>query len=119
MNSGPSPQGLSGRRLSHPATTLRRSKSGRGITRPWPRSGGPGVSRNSAQRGERTKARDGARGQGNCPSPDEYFRQLYCQALRIGWWKREEFVHAVMVTGHDANTLQILQMAVAEAGEEA
>jgi hypothetical protein len=53
----------------------------------------------------------------NCPSPDEYFRQLYSQALRIGWWKRAGFVHAVMVTGHDANTLQILQLAVAQAGE--
>ena len=53
---------------------------------------------------------------GDCPSLDEYFRQLYGQALRIGWWKREGFVHAVMVTGHDANTLQLLQLAVAEAG---
>ena len=24
----------------------------------------------------------------DCPSPDEYFRQLYYQALRIGWWQR-------------------------------
>jgi len=56
---------------------------------------------------------------GDCPSPDEYFRQLYCQALRIGWWKREGSVHAVMVTGHDANTLQLLQLAVAEARKEA
>jgi len=54
---------------------------------------------------------------GDCPSPDLYFWQLYCQALRIGWWKRDGFVNAVMVTGHDANTLQILQLAVAEAGE--
>ena len=52
---------------------------------------------------------------GDCPSPDEYFRHLHFQALRIGWWKREGFVHAVMVTGHDANTLQLLQLAVAEA----
>jgi hypothetical protein len=52
---------------------------------------------------------------GDCPSPDEYFRQFYCQALRIGWWKRAGFVHAIMVTGHDANTLQMLQLAVAEA----
>ena len=51
---------------------------------------------------------------GDCPSPDEYFRQLCQKALRIGWWKREGFVHAVMVTGHDANTLQILQLAVAQ-----
>jgi hypothetical protein len=57
--------------------------------------------------------------QGDCPSPDEYFRQLYGQALRIGWWKREGFVNAVMVTGHDANTLQIPQLAVAEARDEA
>jgi hypothetical protein len=57
--------------------------------------------------------------QGDCPSAEEYFRQLYCQALRIGWWKREGFVHAVMVTGHDANTLHILHLAVAEAREEA
>ena len=57
--------------------------------------------------------------QADCPSPDEYFRQLYCQALRIGWWKRERFVHAVLVTGHDANTLQILQLAVAEEREGA
>jgi hypothetical protein len=55
--------------------------------------------------------------QGDCPSADVYFRQLYCQALRIGWWKREGFVYAVMVTGHDANTLQILRLAVAEARE--
>ena len=54
----------------------------------------------------------------DCPSPDESFRQLYCQALRIGWWKRAGFVHAVMVTGHDANTFQILQVAVAKAKEE-
>jgi hypothetical protein len=52
-----------------------------------------------------------------CPSADEYFRQLYCQALRIGWWKREGFIHAIMVTGHDANTLQILRLAVVEARE--
>jgi hypothetical protein len=44
---------------------------------------------------------------------------LYYKALRIGWWKREGFVHAVIVTGHDANTLQILQLAVAEAREDA
>ena len=56
---------------------------------------------------------------GDCPSPDEDFRQLYYKALRIGWWKCEGFVHAVMVTGHDANTLQILQLAVAEAREDA
>ena len=56
---------------------------------------------------------------GDCPSPDDYFRQLYCQALRIGWWKREGFIHAVMLTGHDANTLQILRLGVAEAGREA
>ena len=56
---------------------------------------------------------------GDCPSPDLYFWQLYCQALRIGWWKRDGFVNAVMVTGHDANTLQILQLAVAEAREVA
>jgi hypothetical protein len=56
---------------------------------------------------------------GDCPSPDEYFRQLYYKALRIGWWKREGFVHAVIVTGHDANTLQILQLAVAEASKDA
>jgi hypothetical protein len=55
----------------------------------------------------------------DCPSSYDYFRQLYYKALRIGWWKRDGFVHAVMVTGHDANTLQILQMAVAEAREEA
>jgi hypothetical protein len=54
---------------------------------------------------------------GDCPSPDEYFRQLYGQALRIGWWKRAGFVHAVLVTGHDANTLQMLQLAVAETRE--
>jgi len=53
----------------------------------------------------------------DCPSPDEYFRQLYRQSLRIGWWKREGFVHALMVTGHDANTLQMLQLAVAAAGQ--
>ena len=52
---------------------------------------------------------------GDCPSPDLYFWQLYCQALRIGWWKRDGFVNAVMVTGHDANTLHILELAVAEA----
>jgi len=51
----------------------------------------------------------------DCPSPDESFRQLYTQSLRIGWWKREGFVHALMVTGHDANTLQLLQLAVAAA----
>ena len=56
---------------------------------------------------------------GVCPSPDDFFRQLYSQALRIGWWKREGFVHAIVVTGHDANTLQILQLAVAEARDEA
>ena len=56
---------------------------------------------------------------GDCPSPDEYFRQLYGQALRIGWWKRAGFVHAVTVTGHDANTLQMLQLAVAAAREDA
>jgi hypothetical protein len=56
---------------------------------------------------------------GDCPSPDELFRQLCCQALRIGWWKREGFVHALMVTGHDANTLQLLQLAVAEASKDA
>ena len=56
---------------------------------------------------------------GDCPSPDEYFRQLYSQALRIGWWKRDGFVHAVMVTGHDANTLQLLQLTVAEASKDA
>ena len=56
---------------------------------------------------------------GECPSPDESLRHLYCQALRIGWWKRAGFVHAVMVTGHDANTLQILQLAVAEASKGA
>jgi hypothetical protein len=56
---------------------------------------------------------------GDCPSPDLYFWQLYCQALRIGWWKRDRFVNAIMVTGHDANTLQILQLAVAEAREVA
>src|SRR6516164_7078528 len=48
---------------------------------------------------------------GECPSQDDNFRQVYCKALRIGWWTREGFVHAVLVTGHDANTLQILQMA--------
>jgi hypothetical protein len=57
--------------------------------------------------------------QGDCPSSDEYFEQLYNQALRIAWWKGESFVHAVMVTGHDANTLQILRLAVAEAKDEA
>jgi hypothetical protein len=51
-----------------------------------------------------------------CPSPDEFFWQLYSKALRIAWWKRDGFVHAVMVTGHDANTLQKLRLAVAEAG---
>jgi hypothetical protein len=56
---------------------------------------------------------------GACPSADESFRQLYSQALRIGWWRREGFVHAVLVTGHDANTLQILQLAVAEAQDGA
>ena len=56
---------------------------------------------------------------GDCPSPDEYFRQLCGQALRIGWWKRAGFVHAVMVTGHDANTLQLLQLAVAQAKQGA
>jgi hypothetical protein len=56
---------------------------------------------------------------GDCPCPDEYFRHLYGQALRIGWWKRAGFVHAVMVTGHDANTLHLLQLAVAEAKKEA
>src|SRR5262249_39437055 len=55
--------------------------------------------------------------QGDCPSPDEYFRPLYCQSLRIGWWQRAGLVHAVMITGHDANTLQILQLAVAKARE--
>jgi hypothetical protein len=55
--------------------------------------------------------------QGDCPSSDEYFRQLCCQALRIGWWQHEGFIYAVMVTGHDANTLQILRLAVAEARE--
>ncbi len=54
---------------------------------------------------------------GECPSSEEYFRQLYCKVLRIGWWKRAGFIHAVLVTGHDANTLQILQLAVAEARE--
>jgi hypothetical protein len=53
--------------------------------------------------------------QTDCPSPDEYFRHLYCQALRIGWWQHAGFIYAVMVTGHDANTLQLLQLAVAEA----
>jgi len=53
----------------------------------------------------------------DCPSPDGYFRQLYSQSLRIGWWKREGFIHALMVTGHDANTLQLLQLAVAAAGQ--
>jgi hypothetical protein len=57
--------------------------------------------------------------QGDCPSSDEYFGQSYNQALRIGWWKREGFVQAIMVTGHDANTLQILRLVVAEAREEA
>jgi hypothetical protein len=56
---------------------------------------------------------------GDCPSADESFHQLYCQALRIGWWKRDGFVHAVMVTGHDANTLQVLRLSVAAACEEA
>jgi hypothetical protein len=54
---------------------------------------------------------------GDCPSSEDYFRQLYYQALRIGWWKREGFVHAVMLTGHDANTLHLLQLAVAAAGQ--
>src|SRR6516225_432110 len=45
--------------------------------------------------------------QGDCPSSDGYFRQLYCQALRIGWGKREGFIHAVLVTGRDAKTLQL------------
>ena len=52
---------------------------------------------------------------GDCPSEDDYFRQLYCHALRIGWWKRVGFIHAVMMTGHDAKTLQMLQLAVARA----
>jgi hypothetical protein len=56
---------------------------------------------------------------GDCPSSGVYFRQLYCQSLRIGWWKRAGFVHAVMLTGHDANTLQMLQLIVAEAREGA
>jgi hypothetical protein len=56
--------------------------------------------------------------QNECPSPDEGFRQLYCQALRIGWWQCAGFVHAIMVTGHDANSLHILQLAVAEARED-
>src|SRR5262249_42829614 len=60
----------------------------------------------------------GAGYKGDCPSADEYFRQLYCQALRIGWWKREGFIHAVMVTGHDADCLQILRLTVAEATAE-
>jgi hypothetical protein len=50
----------------------------------------------------------------NCPSPNDGFRQLYCQALRIGWWKREGCIYAIMVTGHDASTLQMLQLAIAE-----
>jgi len=54
---------------------------------------------------------------GDSPSPDVDFRQLYFKALRIGWWKRAGFVHAVMVTGHDADTLQILRLIVAEARE--
>ena len=53
--------------------------------------------------------------QGDCPSSGEYFLQLYRQALRIGWWQRAGFVYAAMVTGHDANALQLLQLAVAEA----
>jgi hypothetical protein len=56
--------------------------------------------------------------QGVCPSADEFFSQLYCKALRISWWKRDGYVHAIMVTGHDANTLQTLRLAVAEARAE-
>jgi hypothetical protein len=37
---------------------------------------------------------------------------------RIGWWKCEGFIHAVMMTGHDANCLQVLRLAVAEATAE-
>jgi hypothetical protein len=55
--------------------------------------------------------------QGDCPSPDEGFCQLYCQALRIGWWKRSGSILAVIVTGHDANSLQMLRLAVARARE--
>jgi hypothetical protein len=53
----------------------------------------------------------------DCPSADEYLRELYTKALRIAWWKRDRFVHAVILTGHDANALQMLHLAVAEAGE--
>ena len=53
----------------------------------------------------------------DCPSPDEDFRYLFCKSLRIGWWKREGFIHALMVTGHDADTLQLLQLAVAPEGQ--
>ena len=120
MNFVPNLQDISGTRPSRPATTLRMRKSGPGITRPWPRFGGPGGEPELGGTGygyEGPGWRAGYRG--DCPSPYDYFRQLYCQALRIGWWKREGFVHAVMVTGHDANTLQILQLAVAEAREHA
>jgi len=55
--------------------------------------------------------------QTDCPSSDEYFLQSYRKALRVGWWQRAGFVYAAMVTGHDANTLQILQLVVAEARE--
>jgi hypothetical protein len=58
-----------------------------------------------------------AGGKASCPSPDESFRRLYRQALRIGWWKREGFVLALVVTGHDANSLHLLQLAVAAAGD--
>lgn len=40
----------------------------------------------------------------------------WSSALRIAWWPRDGHTAAVMVTGHDANTLLILQLALGKRG---
>ena len=38
----------------------------------------------------------------------------YSHTVRMSWWRKEDFLAAVMVTGHDADSLFVLQLAVRE-----
>jgi hypothetical protein len=37
-------------------------------------------------------------------------------AIQVTWWNRQHFLAAVMLTGHDADSLLVLQLAVAKVG---
>jgi hypothetical protein len=50
------------------------------------------------------------------PGPGSGIRD-YGSAVRISWWRADKFVAVVMVTGHDADTLLFLTLAVLDIEE--